>query len=96
MDDCCVINLQTVGGIPTKKIAIYLTMAPPSERPYPMTVVTILSAKVQQLIGLIQWQYMMEKREPPLQLVRLLFTASILDGNAKNIFLDLGVDRLEW
>ncbi|KAK7094489.1 target of rapamycin complex 2 subunit MAPKAP1-like [Littorina saxatilis] len=52
---------------PTKKIDIFLTMAPPKERAYPMTVVVITTAKVQDLIGLICWQYTCEGREPKLQ-----------------------------
>ncbi len=42
-------------------------MATPEERPYPMTVVTLTSAKVQDLIGLICWQYTVEGRQPPLR-----------------------------
>lgn len=54
-------------GVATKKIDIYLTMANPADRPYPMTVVVIASAKIHELIGLICWQYTVEMREPPLQ-----------------------------
>lgn len=54
-------------GVSTKKIDIFLTMAPPEDRPYPMTVVVIATAKIQDLIGLICWQYTIEMREPPLQ-----------------------------
>lgn len=63
---------QATAGIPTKKIGIYLTMAPPKERPYPMTIVTLASAKVQDLIGLICWQYGVEGRQPPLKYVSFL------------------------
>ncbi|KAL4223239.1 Target of rapamycin complex 2 subunit mapkap1 [Mactra antiquata] len=54
-------------GVPTKKIDIFLTMALPEDRPYPMSVVVIASAKIQDLVGLICWQYTIELREPPLQ-----------------------------
>ncbi|XP_060602079.1 target of rapamycin complex 2 subunit MAPKAP1-like [Ruditapes philippinarum] len=54
-------------GVSTKKIDIFLTMVPPEDRPYPMTVVVIATAKIQDLIGLICWQYTIEMREPPLQ-----------------------------
>ncbi|XP_053398791.1 target of rapamycin complex 2 subunit MAPKAP1-like isoform X1 [Mercenaria mercenaria] len=54
-------------GVSTKKIDIFLTMVPPEDRPYPMTVVVIATAKIQDLVGLICWQYTIEMREPPLQ-----------------------------
>jgi hypothetical protein len=54
------------GSVPTKKIDIYLTMTVPAERSYPMTVVTLSTARIQQLIGLICWQYTMENRQPRL------------------------------
>ncbi|XP_025114172.1 target of rapamycin complex 2 subunit MAPKAP1-like isoform X2 [Pomacea canaliculata] len=54
-------------GLITKKIDIFLCMAPPDQRPYPMTVVVMSSAKVQDLIGLICWQYTCEGREPKLE-----------------------------
>ena len=44
-------------------------MAPPENRSYPMNVVTLATAKVQDLIGLICWQYAMEGRLPPLKYV---------------------------
>ncbi|KAL8575684.1 hypothetical protein ACOMHN_055873 [Nucella lapillus] len=50
----------------TKKIDIYLTMAGPEQRPYPMTVMVNTTAKVQELIGLICWQYTTEGRLPKL------------------------------
>ena len=49
-----------------KKIHIFLTMAPPRERPYPMTVVVMASTKVEDLIGFICWQYTQEDRLPQL------------------------------
>ena len=61
------IFLQAAGGLPTKTIDIYLTMATGSDRSFPMTVVTLSSAKVHQLIGLICWQYTTESREPVLR-----------------------------
>ncbi|XP_048245100.1 target of rapamycin complex 2 subunit MAPKAP1-like isoform X2 [Haliotis rufescens] len=51
-------------GIATKKIDIFLTMAPAESRAYPMPVVVVATAKVEELIGLICWQYMHEAREP--------------------------------
>jgi len=54
-------------GVATKKIDIFLTMAPPEDRPYPMSVVVVSSAKIQDLVGLICWQYTIEMREPMLQ-----------------------------
>lgn len=59
--------LQSSVGLITKKIDIFLCMAPPDQRPYPMTVVVMSSAKVQDLIGLICWQYTCEGREPKLE-----------------------------
>ena len=53
-------------------------MVPPEERSYPMAVVTLASAKVQELIGLICWQYTMEGRQPPLQSVMGLYTGNVL------------------
>lgn len=50
----------------TKKIDIFLTMASPENRPYPMPVVVMGTARIQDLIGLICWQYFNEKREPKL------------------------------
>ena len=42
-------------------------MALPADRPYPMNVVTLATARVQDLIGLICWQYTVEGRQPPLK-----------------------------
>lgn len=53
-------------GTPTKKIDIFLTMCPPGEREYPITVIVVASAKIHDLIGLICWQYTNEGREPKL------------------------------
>ena len=58
--------LQASVGVATKKIDIFLTMALPEDRPYPMTVVVVSTAKIQDLVGLICWQYTIELREPPL------------------------------
>ena len=54
-------------GVATKKIDIFLTMVHPEDRPYPMTVVVSAMAKIQDLIGLICWQYTIEMREPALK-----------------------------
>ncbi|WAR30764.1 LOW QUALITY PROTEIN: SIN1-like protein [Mya arenaria] len=53
-------------GVATKKIDIFLTMALPDDRPYPISVVVVSTAKIQDLIGLICWQYTIEMREPML------------------------------
>ena len=52
-------------GGQTKRIVIFLTMS--TQRHIPMEVVTVCSARVQDLIGLICWQYMNENREPKLK-----------------------------
>jgi hypothetical protein len=59
--------LQSAVGLPAKKLDIFLMMVEPEDRAYPMPVVTLASAKVQELIGLICWQYTMEGRQPPLE-----------------------------
>ncbi|KAK3087119.1 hypothetical protein FSP39_001919 [Pinctada imbricata] len=51
----------------TKKIDIFLTMAPQEERGYPLTVIVVSNARIQDLIGLICWQYTTENREPKLK-----------------------------
>lgn len=50
----------------TKKMDIFLTMALPADRSYPISVVVIATAKIQELIGLVCWQYTNEGREPML------------------------------
>ncbi|XP_043325504.1 target of rapamycin complex 2 subunit MAPKAP1 isoform X2 [Cervus elaphus] len=55
-----------VGTTATKKIDVYLPLHPSQDRLLPMTVVTMASARVQDLIGLICWQYTSEGREPKL------------------------------
>ena len=77
--------IQTTAGIPTKKIAIFLTMAPPNERPYPMNVVTLATARVQDLIGLICWQYAVEGRQPPLKYVYMLIAFHSLFINTSTV-----------
>ncbi|KAG1654955.1 Target of rapamycin complex 2 subunit MAPKAP1 [Nymphon striatum] len=54
-------------GVPTKKIKIFLTMADASIRDYPMEVVILATAKVQDLIGLICWHYVDQKKTPELK-----------------------------
>ncbi|MBN3279879.1 SIN1 protein, partial [Polyodon spathula] len=55
-----------VGTTSTKKIDVYLSMQSGPEKLHPMTVVTMGNARVQDLIGLICWQYTSEGREPKL------------------------------
>ncbi|XP_004677389.1 PREDICTED: target of rapamycin complex 2 subunit MAPKAP1 isoform X4 [Condylura cristata] len=55
-----------VGTTATKKIDVYLPLHASQDRLLPMTVVTMASARVQDLIGLICWQYTSEGREPKL------------------------------
>jgi hypothetical protein len=43
-------------GVPTRKYGIFLTMLEPDERNYPMHVIVLAQAKVQDLIGLICWK----------------------------------------
>lgn len=50
-----------------KKISIYLMMQDGEDRNYPMEVVTFTHAKVQDLVGLICWQYTREGRKPKLK-----------------------------
>ncbi|XP_069697970.1 target of rapamycin complex 2 subunit MAPKAP1 isoform X2 [Periplaneta americana] len=47
-------------GVPTRKYGIFLTMLEQEERNYPMHVVVLAQAKVQDLIGLICWKYTLE------------------------------------
>ncbi|XP_013789435.1 target of rapamycin complex 2 subunit MAPKAP1-like [Limulus polyphemus] len=54
-------------GAQIKKIRIFLTMQTPEEQAYPLEVKTMISAKVQDLIGLICWQYTNEEKEPKLK-----------------------------
>ncbi|RWS26034.1 target of rapamycin complex 2 subunit MAPKAP1-like protein [Leptotrombidium deliense] len=54
-------------GAPTKRILIFLTMMPPDERAFPMEVVTLCSARVHELIGLICWLYTNDGKEPKLK-----------------------------
>ncbi|KAM9721586.1 target of rapamycin complex 2 subunit MAPKAP1 isoform 2-T8 [Dama dama] len=55
-----------VGTTATKKIDVYLPLHSSQDRLLPMTVVTMASARVQDLIGLVCWQYTSEGREPKL------------------------------
>ncbi|KAK3509433.1 hypothetical protein QTP70_035084 [Hemibagrus guttatus] len=55
-----------VGTTATKKIDVYLSMQSTQEKLQPMMVVTMANARVQDLIGLICWQYTSEGREPKL------------------------------
>lgn len=57
---------QVNRSAPSKKILIYLTMQPVSERNYGMEVICLSNARVQDLIGLICWMYTNEGKEPKL------------------------------
>lgn len=61
------ISVNEPQGVSVKRIIIFLTMLPEKERNYPMEVVIQSSARVQDLIGLICWQYTNENREPKLK-----------------------------
>lgn len=54
-------------GLPSKKILIFLTMMDEKQRSYPMEVVILNTARVQDLIGLICWQYVNQKKNPDLK-----------------------------
>lgn len=54
-------------GTPTRRVLIFLTILSEEERSYPMEVVFLSNARVQDLIGLICWQYTNEGREPRLK-----------------------------
>lgn len=54
-------------GSPVKRMSIFLTMLPPEEVTTPIEVVVVASARVQDLIGLICWQYTNEGKEPRLK-----------------------------
>ncbi|XP_026568231.1 target of rapamycin complex 2 subunit MAPKAP1 [Pseudonaja textilis] len=56
-----------IGTTATKIIDVYLPLHANQDKLQPMTVVTIANAKVQDLIGLICWQYTSEGREPKLK-----------------------------
>jgi hypothetical protein len=51
----CLLKAQI--GVPTRKYGIFLTMLEPDERNYPMHVIVLAQAKVQDLIGLICWKF---------------------------------------
>eukprot|EP00058_Branchiostoma_floridae_P008259 XP_002593747.1 hypothetical protein BRAFLDRAFT_86101 [Branchiostoma floridae] len=55
-----------VGSTATKRVDIFLTMTTGKERNFPLTVVVLATARVQDLIGLICWQYTNEAKEPKL------------------------------
>ena len=63
-------------------------MAPPNERLYPMNVVTLATARVQDLIGLICWQYAVEDRQPPLKYVYMPITLHSLFINTSTVQSD--------
>lgn len=54
-------------GIPAKKYRIFMSMLPKEQRMYPMQVVVIATAKVQEFIGLICYKYATEHPDNPLK-----------------------------
>ncbi|KAI8779304.1 target of rapamycin complex 2 subunit MAPKAP1 [Biomphalaria glabrata] len=60
---------RTAGGLPTKKLDIFLTFVPPDQQAYPMTILATANAKAQEVVGLTCWQYTEEGRKPDLQTV---------------------------
>ncbi|KAH9489128.1 Target of rapamycin complex 2 subunit mapkap1 [Bulinus truncatus] len=60
---------RTAGGLPTRKLDIFLTFAPPDQQAYPMSILVTANAKAQEVVGLICWQYTEEERKPDLQTV---------------------------
>uniref|UniRef100_A0A4W3HCQ0 Target of rapamycin complex 2 subunit MAPKAP1 n=1 Tax=Callorhinchus milii TaxID=7868 RepID=A0A4W3HCQ0_CALMI len=55
-----------IGTTATKNIDVYLPMQTSHDKMQPMTMVTMANARVQDLIGLICWQFTSEGREPKL------------------------------
>lgn len=70
-------------GVHSRKIEIFLTMAGPEDRPYPMPVVCVVTAKIQELIGLICWQYTNEGREPKLSENNELYSLHIAEDDGE-------------
>ncbi|XP_043240686.1 target of rapamycin complex 2 subunit MAPKAP1-like isoform X3 [Amphibalanus amphitrite] len=70
-------------GVPTRRINIFLTMAPPEEQAFPMSVTVVASARVSELIGLICWQYTSEDREPPLRHSPELYSLHIAEDDGE-------------
>lgn len=68
-------------GAPTKRIVIFLTMLAEGDRDYPMEVVSLSSARVQELIGLICWQYTNEGKEPKLKPTVNCYSLRIAEEN---------------
>jgi hypothetical protein len=62
---CCLFKAQI--GVPTRKYGIFLTMLEPEKRNYPMHVVILAQAKVQDLIGLVCWKYTLEHGQHKLE-----------------------------
>ncbi|CAG5127024.1 unnamed protein product, partial [Candidula unifasciata] len=60
---------RTAGGVPTRKLDIFLAFAPPEQRSIPMSILVLANAKAQEVIGLVCWQYIQEGRKPDLQSV---------------------------
>ncbi|XP_038638126.1 target of rapamycin complex 2 subunit MAPKAP1 isoform X4 [Scyliorhinus canicula] len=55
-----------IGTTATKNIDVYLPMQTSQDKMQPMTVITMANARIQDLIGLLCWQYTSEGREPKL------------------------------
>ncbi|XP_059145208.1 target of rapamycin complex 2 subunit MAPKAP1-like [Physella acuta] len=60
---------RTAGGLPTRKLDIFLAFAPPDQQAYPMSILVTANAKAQEVVGLVCWQYTDEGRKPDIQSV---------------------------
>lgn len=58
---------RTAGGMPTRKLDIFVTFANLEQRPFPMTILVTASAKAQEVVGLVCWHYTQEGRKPDLK-----------------------------
>ena len=60
-------NVQTAGGMATRKLDIFLAFVPPEQRSYPMSIIVTATAKAQEVVGLVCWWYTQEGRKPELK-----------------------------
>uniref|UniRef100_A0A0B7A0Q7 Target of rapamycin complex 2 subunit MAPKAP1 n=1 Tax=Arion vulgaris TaxID=1028688 RepID=A0A0B7A0Q7_9EUPU len=60
---------RTAGGLPTRKLDIFLAFSTPEQRAYPMSIIVTANAKAQEVVGLVCWQYTQEGMKPDLQSV---------------------------